>query len=241
MQYETPASNATEADRAPPYKVTSQDIVVTGLSKIRIDGENQRRVLHNLELTLTPGEIVAITGPSGCGKSTLLHILGGLEEADEGAVQVAGEDILQYSEKQLDHYRQYQVGMIFQQFNLIDCLSVKDNVFFQARLTQRVDEMFVAELCKTLGITELLHKMPYQISGGEQQRVAVARAIAHRPNILLADEPTGNLDEHNSQVVAKLLIDACKQYQQSLLLVTHSVQVANLAERNLVLHDGRLG
>ena len=213
---------------------------IRNLSKFRPDGDNNRCILDRLNLSVSDGESVAITGPSGCGKSTLLHLIAGLEAADGGDILLGNDSILSMSETQLDNYRKSRIGIVFQQFNLIDCLSVEDNILFSARLKNNLDLDYVMAMMALLEVTPLLHKKPFQTSGGEQQRIAVARALAHKPQLVLADEPTGNLDEKNSLIVAKLLFDVCQKLDTGLIMVTHSQQVAAMAERTMRLHAGQL-
>ncbi|XOV81175.1 MAG: ABC transporter ATP-binding protein [Aestuariibacter sp.] len=213
---------------------------ISNLCKSRLDGRVERSILDALELSVQAGESVAITGASGSGKSTLLNLIAGLEPADSGQILLSDMDVLQLSERQIDQYRREQIGIVFQQYNLIDCLSVEDNIYFSARLNNNVDEGLIASVCEMLDIRSHFPKMPYETSGGEQQRIAVARALAHKPRLLLADEPTGNLDEKNSLNVAKLLIETCESLSTTLLLVTHSQQVASMTQRQLSLHNGQL-
>lgn len=215
-------------------------LTVSNLTKTRRDGTTSRAILDGLAFSMSRGEKVAITGPSGCGKSTLLHIIAGLETADAGEITLDNDPVLSLTESQLDEYRKSRIGIVFQQFNLIDCLTVEDNIFFPARFKGNPDKAYVLDMCELLGVQSLLHKKPYQTSGGEQQRVAVARALAHKPQLVLADEPTGNLDEKNSLAVAQLLVDVCQKLNTGLLMVTHSQTIAEMADRTLRLHDGRL-
>ncbi|BDX06987.1 ABC transporter ATP-binding protein [Planctobacterium marinum] len=215
-------------------------LTIKNLRKFRRDGDINRCILNNLNLTLEPGESVAVIGPSGCGKSTLLHLIAGLDTADGGDIQLENESILSMSEAQLDNYRKSRIGIVFQQFNLIDCLSVQDNILLPARLKNNLDLDYFKTITALLGVTPLLHKKPFQTSGGEQQRIAVARALIHKPQLVLADEPTGNLDEKNSLMVGKLLFDACQKLNTSLIMVTHSQQFAAMAQRSLRLQEGQL-
>lgn len=215
-------------------------LTVSNLTKTRRDGTTSRAILNALAFSMSSGEKVAVTGPSGCGKSTLLHIIAGLETADAGEITLDNDSVLSSSESQLDEYRKSRVGIVFQQFNLIDCLSVEENIFFPARFKGNPDRDYILGICELLGVQSLLHKKPYQTSGGEQQRIAVARALAHKPQLVLADEPTGNLDEKNSVVVAQLLMEVCEKLNTGLLMVTHSQMIAEMADRTLRLHDGRL-
>ena len=197
-------------------------------------------VLRGVSLTLNGGETLALTGESGSGKSTLLHIAGGLDTADSGTVELAGQDLAAMSDAQRAAVRCHDVSVIFQQFNLIPSLSVADNISFQARLAGRVDETFLARLTDRLGLTEQLRKYPEALSGGQQQRVAIARALAARPRVLLADEPTGNLDETTAAEVLDALLALVADTGAALMLVTHSPAIAARMDRHLHLRHGRL-
>jgi putative ABC transport system ATP-binding protein len=199
-----------------------------------------KTILHNLDLSLATGQSLAISGDSGSGKSTLLHIIAALDKADAGSIRVAGNDLQNISSSQADLFRKQQLGIVFQQFNLIDCLSVWDNLCFPARLAGIKPGAYQLQLLNELGLIEHKHKLPVHLSGGEQQRVAIARALAHKPNLVLADEPTGNLDDKNSVIVSKLLYGLCKKQGASLIVVTHSKTVAALADRQLLMLDGNL-
>ena len=215
-------------------------IRVQSLCKAFRDGEQTHTILDNLQIDLPSGQSLAITGASGCGKSTLLHILASLEKADSGDIQVDQLNIRSLSEKQADDYRRRHLGIVFQQFNLIDCLSVADNLHFTPRLNCNLDQQHIERLVIAVSIQDLLSRYPTDLSGGEQQRVAIARALAHKPRLLLADEPTGNLDESHSEQVAALLFDACKQTNTTLVVVTHSLDLAAQADVQAKLHNGKL-
>lgn len=184
------------------------------------------QVLSGVSLTLGAGETMALTGESGSGKSTLLHIAGGLEVPDHGQVTVSGQEITPLSDTGRARIRRDFVGLIFQQFNLIPSLTVADNLAFQARLAGRHDPAFVHDLAVRLGLAAFLARYPEQLSGGQQQRVAIGRALAARPVLVLADEPTGNLDEATADAVMDLLRDMVAQSGAGLLLVTHSARMA---------------
>ncbi|WP_339769794.1 ABC transporter ATP-binding protein [uncultured Paraglaciecola sp.] len=204
------------------------------------DGDRRQVVLSELDVSLPPGAQMSIQGESGSGKSTLLHMLAGLDKPDSGQLSVNQLDLTTISERQADHYRRCTVGLIFQRFNLIDCLSVYDNLCLPARLNDNLDSAYIAQLLDALGIAQHSKKLPNQLSGGEQQRVAIARALSHKPALLLADEPTGNLDNKNSSKVATLLYEQCLRLQTSLVVVTHSSAVAALAEQHYLMKDGKL-
>ncbi|MBY5932619.1 ABC transporter ATP-binding protein [Tateyamaria omphalii] len=197
-------------------------------------------VLRGIELNLSAGETLALTGESGSGKSTLLHIAGGLETADEGEVLVAGKDLVPMSDTERAAVRCKELAVVFQQFNLIPSLNVADNIAFQARLAGRVDAPFIDDLTEKLGLSEQLKKYPEALSGGQQQRVAIARALAVRPRVLLADEPTGNLDEGTADEVLEQLLALVADTGAGLLLVTHSPGIAARMDRRLHLSRGQL-
>lgn len=197
-------------------------------------------VLRGVDLHLAQGESLALMGESGSGKSTLLHLVAGLDKVDAGRIEVRGQRLDQMSESQLANWRRTEIGLVFQQFNLIGSLKVEDNLAFQARLAGRFDPVWQAQLTERLGLGELLKRYPEQLSGGQQQRVAIGRALASRPGLLLADEPTGNLDETTSDEVLQLLLDLLADSPTSLLMVTHSARVAERLSRKVVLHFGRL-
>jgi putative ABC transport system ATP-binding protein len=197
-------------------------------------------VLQGIDLTLERGASLALMGESGSGKSTLLHLVAGLDRLDSGRIHVAGKALESMSEGQLADWRRTGIGMIFQQFNLIGSLSVADNLAFQARLAGRHDLRWQTELVERLGLGELLGRYPEQLSGGQQQRVALGRALASRPALLLADEPTGNLDEQTSDEVLQLMLELLDASTSTLLMVTHSQKIAARLQRQVVLHRGRL-
>ncbi|WP_263260598.1 ABC transporter ATP-binding protein [Pseudomonas sp. RIT-PI-S] len=197
-------------------------------------------VLRGANLHMQQGESLALMGESGSGKSTLLHLVAGLERVDSGSIEIAGERLDQMNEGQLANWRRTQIGLVFQQFNLIGSLKVEDNLAFQARLAGRFDPEWQAQLVLRLGLAELLKRYPEQLSGGQQQRVAIGRALASRPALLLADEPTGNLDEATSDDVLQLLLELLNDSPTSLLMVTHSPRVAGRLSRQAVLQRGQL-
>ncbi|MDG1998611.1 MAG: ABC transporter ATP-binding protein [Amylibacter sp.] len=198
------------------------------------------QVLRGVDFDLSSGETLALTGESGSGKSTFLHIAGGLDAADSGSVEVAGCDLSTLSDVQRAHVRRENVAVVFQQFNLIPSLTVGDNIAFQARLAGRVDDALLIDLAKRLNLINQLRKYPEDLSGGQQQRVAIARAIAARPKLLLADEPTGNLDEATAQRVLDALLALVTDTGAALLLVTHSPAIAARMDRHVHLSRGQL-
>lgn len=218
---------------------------INNLSKSYIDADETRYILRELKLNIRRGESLSIQGASGSGKSTLLHLIAALDKPDIGQLLLNKSvgnclDIAQFSESEADLYRQQHIGLIFQKFNLIDCISVADNVYLPARINKQVDDSYIQHLMKVLGIARHQHKLPNQLSGGEQQRVAIARALSHKPKMLLADEPTGNLDSKNSDLVSQLLVETCLAQNTTLLMVTHSRKVAQLTQRQFLLEDGQL-
>ncbi|MBV0890504.1 ABC transporter ATP-binding protein [Paracoccus sp. Z118] len=197
-------------------------------------------VLRGVDLTVRRGESVAITGESGSGKSTLLHLIGGLDAADEGALTVLGTDLRTAPDRARAALRRDHVGMIFQQFNLIPSLTVAANLAFQARLAGRHDPARVRALAEELGLSPLMDRYPEQLSGGQQQRVAIGRALAGDPPLVLADEPTGNLDEATGDAVAQAMLALVRRRGSALVLVTHSLPLAGLCDRRVHLRAGRL-
>lgn len=198
------------------------------------------QILQGIDLQLDSGASLALMGESGSGKSTLLHLVAGLDRFDSGSIQVAGQALESLGEAQLADWRRREVGLIFQQFHLIGSLDVAANLAFQARLAGRYQAAWHAELIERLGLGDLLGRYPEQLSGGQQQRVALGRALAGRPALLLADEPTGNLDESTSSSVLELLLDLQRSSASTLLMVTHSPLVASRLQRTVTLHAGRV-
>ncbi|SEI19584.1 ABC transporter ATP-binding protein [Pseudomonas asplenii] len=213
---------------------------IRGLSKAYATAQGPLAVLQGVDLALEQGASLALMGESGSGKSTLLHLVAGLDHADSGAIEVAGRDLCQMSEVQLAAWRRQEIGLIFQQFNLIPSLTVADNLAFQARLAGRHDRRWEAQLVERLGLGQTLSRYPEQLSGGQQQRVALGRALAARPPLILADEPTGSLDESTSDEVLDVLLELLADNATSLLMVTHSERMASRLQRRIRLHNGRL-
>ena len=228
---------------------------IVNISKSFEDGTAQQKILDRLSFVIEAGKSVSIRGASGSGKSTLLHLLAALDKPDEGQILLGGvlrsdttnnitNDITALSESQADTYRMSTIGIVFQRYNLIDVVSVLDNIYLPARLNaingRPVDVGYIDTIIEALGVSKHINKLPNQLSGGEQQRVAIARALAHKPKLLLADEPTGNLDNKNSDIVSRLLIDTCAQLKTTLVLVTHSERVAKLTDQQVFLSEGRL-
>jgi len=197
-------------------------------------------VLRGVDLELAAGERVALTGESGSGKSTLLHLIAGLDAADGGEIRLNGEDVSDLSDAGRAALRRDRLALVFQQFNLISSLSVEDNLAFQSRIAGKHDAAWQKELIERLGLTALLKRYPEQLSGGQQQRVAIGRALATKPMLLLADEPTGNLDEDTADGVLALARDLVARTGCGFLMVTHSARLAATLDRQVTLHAGRV-
>lgn len=197
-------------------------------------------VLRGIDLSLAGGETLALTGESGSGKSTLLHLIGGLDVPDQGQINIDGTDIAALDDNGRAAMRRGVVGVVFQQFNLIPSLRVADNIAFQARLAGKHNPQWTADLAERLGLTAQLKKYPEQLSGGQQQRVAIARTLAPRPRLVLADEPTGNLDEDTAATVLDILLDLVAETGAGLMMVTHSSALADRMGRRLHLRAGRI-
>ena len=211
---------------------------VRHLTKAYVAAGEKVDVLRGVNLSIKAGERVALTGESGSGKSTLLHLIAGLDRADGGEIDFSGTSITKLGEAGLAALRRDRLGLVFQQFNLIPSLSVRDNLAFQSRIAGRHDAAWLEQLTERLGLASLLDRYPEQISGGQQQRVAIGRALAVKPSLLLADEPTGNLDEATADDVLALTRDLVAQTGCSLLLVTHSTRLAATLDRHIHLSAG---
>ena len=204
-------------------------------------GENQVKALDNVSFSVNKGEFVAIIGPSGSGKSTLLHILGGVDKPTSGEVYVDGEDVYAQNDEKLAIFRRRQVGLIYQFYNLIPVLNVTENITLPVLMDgQKVNKERLAELISTLQLTGRENHLPNQLSGGQQQRVSIGRALMNAPAIVLADEPTGNLDSKNSQQIMELLKLSNKKYNQTLMVITHDESIALQADRIIAIEDGRI-
>ncbi|MDO4281515.1 MAG: ABC transporter ATP-binding protein [Peptococcaceae bacterium] len=204
-------------------------------------GETQVRALDGVNLQVAAGEFVAIVGTSGSGKSTLLHMLGGLDRPTSGTVEIGGEDIFALSDTALTIFRRRKIGFVFQAFNLVPVLSVYENIVLPTQLDgHAVDEEYVTEIISALGLSDKGAALPSQLSGGQQQRVAIARALATKPAIILADEPTGNLDSKTSQDVLGLLKVMSQRFAQTTVMITHNEAIAQLADRIVRIEDGRI-
>ena len=204
-------------------------------------GYTQVKALDGVNLAVEQGEFVAIVGTSGSGKSTLLHMLGGLDRPTSGTVTVDGQEIFSLGEEALTIFRRRKIGFVFQAYNLVPVLSVRENIVLPIQLDGRaVDEAFVREVVATLGLEKKLQSLPSQLSGGQQQRVAIARALAAKPAILLADEPTGNLDSKTSQDVLGLMKVTGQKFGQTMVMITHNEEIAQMADRIVRIEDGRI-
>ena len=205
------------------------------------EGENQVRAIDHTSMQVQHGEFVAVVGRSGSGKSTLLHMLGGLDRPDSGKVYIEGRDIFDLKDEQLAVFRRRKIGFIFQDYNLMPALNVWENIVLPIGLDgKKVKKDFVLDIVKSIGMEERLHAMPNQLSGGQKQRVAIARALAARPAIILADEPTGNLDSHTEMEVISILKNCVSKYGQTLVMITHDETIAQMADRVIVIADGKV-
>lgn len=206
-------------------------------------GKNETKVdaIKNVSLSVEKGTFIAITGPSGSGKSTLLHLLGGVDRPTSGKVYINDVDIYNLKEKDLSIFRRRNVGLIYQFYNLIPVLSVKENILLPAELDNRkIDKDYLDDLLKTLGLKERANHLPNELSGGQQQRTSIGRALINRPSIVLADEPTGNLDSKNSKEVLELLKLSVRKYNQTLIMITHDPSIALQADRVITIEDGTI-
>lgn len=214
---------------------------VENLSKIYGEGETAVKALDNVSFSVQKGEFVAIIGPSGSGKSTLLHLIGGVDRPTHGKVYIEGHDIYALNETQLAIFRRRQIGLIYQFYNLIPVLTVEENIKLPLLLDkQKVDEKHFNDIVKSLNLENRLNHLPNQLSGGQQQRVSIGRALINNPALMLADEPTGNLDSKNSSEIINLLKIFNKQLKQTLIVITHDERIALQADRVLAIEDGRI-
>ena len=213
-------------------------IEVKNLNKIYGSGEAEVKALKNINLNIEQGEFVAIVGQSGSGKSTLLHLIGGIDIPSSGEVIIDGKNIYKLKEKELSILRRRKLGFIFQFFNLIPVLTAQENIEMPVLLdNEKIDKKYMNELLRILGLEERKNNYPSQLSGGQQQRVSIGRALANKPSIILADEPTGNLDSKNSKEVLELLKYCAKKYNQTLILITHDINIAKSADRVITIED----
>ena len=211
------------------------------LRKIYGSGENEVRALDGVSISIEEGEFVAVVGTSGSGKSTLLHLLSGLDRPTSGSLTYDGKDIYSYSDKELSAFRRKRIGFIFQQFNLLPVLTAKENIIMPLLLDkQKPDEAYLKQLTELLGIQGRLEHLPHELSGGQQQRVAIARALIAKPDVIFADEPTGNLDSKSGGEVMELLQNVWKKMGKALVVITHDSRIARMAERQFQIVDGVL-
>ena len=211
------------------------------LRKFYGSGDTQVKALDGVDLSVENGEFVAIVGTSGSGKSTLLHMLGGLDRPTSGAVLVDGKDIFSLKDEELTIFRRRKIGFVFQSYNLVPVLSVYENIVLPIQLDGgKVDQSYVNQVIEALGLEQKLQNLPSQLSGGQQQRVAIARALATKPAISLADEPTGNLDSKTSQDVLSLMKVTGQKFAQTMVMITHNEEIAQMADRIVRIEDGRI-
>ena len=216
-------------------------LTTKGLKKIYGSGENEVRALDGVEINVEKGEFIAIVGTSGSGKSTLLHMLGGLDRPTEGSVTVDGKDIFSLKDEELTIFRRRKIGFIFQNYNLVPVLNVYENIVLPVQLDGgTLDKNYIDNIIETLGLQSKLNNLPNNLSGGQQQRVAIARALASKPAIVLADEPTGNLDSRTSQDVLGLLKITSQKFAQTIVMITHNEEIAQLADRIIRIEDGKV-
>ena len=216
-------------------------IQAKGLSKIYGSGENQVVALDKANLTIAPGDFISIIGPSGSGKSTLLHLLSGLDHPTSGSLTYDGQEIYTLSDKELSAFRRRQMGFIFQQFNLLPVLTARENILMPLLLDKKQpDEGYLDQLAELLGLRERLDHLPHELSGGQQQRVAIARALIAQPEVIFADEPTGNLDSRSGGEVMELLKGIRERMGKTLVIITHDNRIAAAADRQLTIMDGVL-
>ncbi len=216
-------------------------LMCEGVGKIYGSGDNQVAALTDIDLTVERGEFVAITGASGSGKSTLLHILGSVDKPTGGRVTIDGTDLAALSQTQAAVFRRRKVGLVYQFYNLIPTLTVRKNILMPLALDKKKpDQAYFDKIVDALGISEKLEALPHQLSGGQQQRVAIARSLIYRPALLLADEPTGNLDQKNSREIMDMLKLSNRNLEQTILLITHDEKVALEADRIITIEDGRI-
>ena len=214
---------------------------IENLSKIYGEGENQVKALDNVSFSVPKGQFVAIIGPSGSGKSTLLHILGGVDRPTGGKVYLDGQDVYAQNEDQLAIFRRRQVGLIYQFYNLIPVLNVTENITLPVLMDgKKVDKKYLEELIGLLSLNGREKHLPNELSGGQQQRVSIGRALINNPAVMLADEPTGNLDSKNSHEIVELLKLSNKKYGQTLIIITHDDSIALQADRIITINDGKI-
>jgi putative ABC transport system ATP-binding protein len=217
-------------------------VVVEDLQMVYRVGKVEVPALRGVSLTVKAGEFVAVMGPSGCGKSTLLHLVGGLLKPTYGRIYIEGTDISSVGDPQRTEIRRRRMGFVFQRFNLLPTLTAADNIELARRIhgINGNQDQSTEQMLRLLGLEDKMHHKPYELSGGEQQRVAIARAVVNRPSLLLADEPTGNLDSDNSQMVLQMLKELNLRYKQTIIMITHDSEAASTASRIVEMRDGRI-
>lgn len=217
------------------------DIQVNEISKIYGAGENRVTALNHASMTIHAGNFLSIVGPSGSGKSTLLHIVSGLDTPTSGSVLYGDTNIHNGNDRELSAFRRQKIGFIFQQYNLLPVLTAKENIIMPLLLDKKQpDEAYLEELTQLLGLQERLNHLPHELSGGQQQRVAIARALIAHPDIIFADEPTGNLDSRSGGEVMRMLCDIREKYGKTLVIITHDSRIASMADRQFSIIDGEL-
>ena len=217
---------------------TNEFLTVSNVFKAFGEGESRQEVLRGMDFSVAKGEFCVLLGPSGSGKSTLLNIIGGIDCADDGFISINGDKLRDMDEKALTQYRRKHLGYVFQLYNLIPNLTVKENIEVGAYLSDH--PLDINELLKTLGLYEHRHKLPNQLSGGQQQRTSIGRAIVKNPDILLCDEPTGALDYNTSKEILKLIEDVNQKYGNTVIMVTHNEAIQNMADHTIKLRDGKV-
>ncbi len=211
------------------------------LGKVYGSGENKVTALHRADMEIAEGDFISIMGPSGSGKSTLLHILSGLDFPTEGKLSYDGQDICKMNDRELSAFRRRRIGFVFQQFHLLPVLTARENILMPLLLDRKKeDRAYLGELAELLGISGRLTHLPHELSGGQRQRVAIARALIARPDIIFADEPTGNLDSKSGGEVMRLLAEIRRRMKKTLVVITHDSQIAQMADRRFVIMDGML-
>lgn len=216
-------------------------IKAEGLSKVYGGGENKVTALHRANLQIAEGDFISIMGPSGSGKSTLLHLLSGLDFPTEGRLSYDGKDIYGLNDKELSAFRRRRIGFIFQQFHLLPVLTARENILMPLLLDRRqADPAYLEELAAMLGISDRLTHLPHELSGGQQQRVAIARALIAGPDVIFADEPTGNLDSQTGEKVVRLLKMTSETFHQTIVMITHNPEIAEKADVTIRIEDGRI-
>ena len=213
----------------------------SNLKKIYGSGDNEVHALDGVDIVVNQGEFLAIVGTSGSGKSTLLHMLGGLDRPTDGKVMIDGKDIFSLTDEALTIFRRRKIGFVFQNYNLVPVLNVYENIVLPIQLDGgSIDKAYIDSIIETLGLSQKLQNLPNNLSGGQQQRVAIARALAAKPAIILADEPTGNLDSKTSQDVLGLLKVTSKKFSQTIVMITHNEEIAQLSDRIIRIEDGHI-